>query len=391
MLATHNSTGAVTYRVTDLGTLDTEPTGSHVSEAFAVNDLGQVVGWSSYTGGIGHHAFRWDNVNGMIDLGTLGGQDSEAHDINESGQIVGTANNHSDHQRAFIWLPEAIPGIPGQEPYELGTFSSRPFAVSEGWGINDATPFQVVGQSETDDPCVGPYIHLGFVWDSEGGMEPLASEGDGPGGEPNESSAAFAINTPPGGLPTVIAGEGSRCGVSANFCGYPGIDAVRWEWDEVNQIFLPRALLQPKGFGEGIGHALDVNDAGQMVGWGRIQPDDCTDHALIWTQAGLSVDVLETDPADEQAYALAINDSASPQIVGRNEDRALAAIWSFAVGDWQYEELDDFISAGCGWALRWARDINDMGISRWQETRVSAHTARRLPRGHQRGWCGQRQ
>ena len=52
---------------TDLGTL-----GGADSSAVAVNDSGEVVGWSDTPAG-DQHAFSWTASGGMVDLGTLPG------------------------------------------------------------------------------------------------------------------------------------------------------------------------------------------------------------------------------------------------------------------------------------------------------------------------------
>src|SRR3989442_9374451 len=55
-----------------------------------INAAGQVVGGANTASG--HtHAFLWDAVNGMKDLGTLGAGYSSAHGINTAGQVVGRA------------------------------------------------------------------------------------------------------------------------------------------------------------------------------------------------------------------------------------------------------------------------------------------------------------
>src|SRR5207249_11312783 len=53
--------------------------------ALAINAAGQVVGGAAGTG----HAFLWDAVNGMKDLGALGRNVSSASGINAAGQVVG--------------------------------------------------------------------------------------------------------------------------------------------------------------------------------------------------------------------------------------------------------------------------------------------------------------
>lgn len=61
-------------KITDLGTL-----GGTKSIATGINNLGQIVGYSSINSGQ-NHAFLWQNGK-MTDLGTLGGEWSEAYSI----------------------------------------------------------------------------------------------------------------------------------------------------------------------------------------------------------------------------------------------------------------------------------------------------------------------
>jgi hypothetical protein len=81
------------------------PPGTHFNDVTASNDSNQIVG--SLFGGTFVHAFRWDRVNGAIDLGDLpGGADrSEALAINNQGVIVGVGGTDRGflQQEAFIW------------------------------------------------------------------------------------------------------------------------------------------------------------------------------------------------------------------------------------------------------------------------------------------------
>jgi probable HAF family extracellular repeat protein len=87
---------AVTYQVTDLGTL-----GGTWSYAYGINDLGHVVGMSPTANGE-VHAFLWTPETGMLDLALPGSGRSEAHDVNETGQVVGYGTGTGAF-RAFVW------------------------------------------------------------------------------------------------------------------------------------------------------------------------------------------------------------------------------------------------------------------------------------------------
>jgi probable HAF family extracellular repeat protein len=115
--------------VQDLGTL-----GGNSSRGQGINDIDQVVGWSTTSGGGSRHAFLYDNGS-MQDLGTLGGSSSEGFDINIYGQITGKSDifgNSATH--AFLYDANGM--------QDLGTLGG---SFSTGNGINSSG--YVVGQS----------------------------------------------------------------------------------------------------------------------------------------------------------------------------------------------------------------------------------------------------
>jgi len=119
------------YTWTNLGTL-----GGDGSLAAALNDLSQVVGYSLTTGGV-TNAFLWtpggtDGVPTnpqMKNLGTLGGDRSEAYAINNLGQITGFAQTPSSEEHAFRYS--------GGVMTDIGSLLGPDLLYSFGYGIND--------------------------------------------------------------------------------------------------------------------------------------------------------------------------------------------------------------------------------------------------------------
>jgi len=140
-------------KMTDLGTL-----GGTLGFANAVNNDGQVVGFSDVAGDLTNHAFFWDD-GVLTDLGTLGGNNSVANWINDAGEVVGTSDLPDGSHHAFVWRKGAMT--------DLGTIGSDP--CSDGYYLNERG--QVIGTS-TD--CNGTTLHV-FLW-KNGSMINLSSQ-----------------------------------------------------------------------------------------------------------------------------------------------------------------------------------------------------------------------
>ncbi len=116
----------------DLGSL-----GGSVSEGWAVNAKGLVVGRSSMAGDpSAYHAFAWSPESGMTDLGTLGGE-SSANAVTDGGVIAGYSYLPGETAyHAFVWTHRN--GL-----IDLGTLgrwaARRPRSTGEGRSSATAT------------------------------------------------------------------------------------------------------------------------------------------------------------------------------------------------------------------------------------------------------------
>jgi probable HAF family extracellular repeat protein len=112
---------------------------SDLSSADAINDTGEIVGWST-TAASAQHAVLWQN--GVIsDLGVLsGGSNSTASAINKNGLIVGGSDTAQGDYHAVQWLNGIIS--------DLGTLAG--FANSRAEAVNASGI--IVGQVYNIDP-----------------------------------------------------------------------------------------------------------------------------------------------------------------------------------------------------------------------------------------------
>src|SRR5439155_14737182 len=114
----------------DLGTL----TGGSYSFAQAIDSSGRIAGYSGSTSG--DRAFRYSG-GVMSNLGTFSGDWSYGYGINNLGRVVGGAGTHQQNTHAFPY--------DGTQKYDLGTLSNN--ADSWGQAINNSG--RVVGYGGT--------------------------------------------------------------------------------------------------------------------------------------------------------------------------------------------------------------------------------------------------
>jgi probable HAF family extracellular repeat protein len=309
-----NVSRATTYNLTDLGTF-----GGTDSDAYGINNYGQVVGDATITkkdefGNPIYHAFLYSGST-MYDLGTLGGQESNANDINDSGQVVGQSNRV--YPNGYVYTHACI--YNGSSITDLDT--SGDSLGSNGCGINASG--QAVGDVYKIE--YGNGGHHAFLY--SGGMVDIGTLG-------GQNSSAHDIND------------------SGQIVGY-----AKTTGNTATHAFLySGGTMHDLGtIGGWYSNAYGINASGQVVGESNIT-GNTAHHAFLCS--GSTMTDLGTLGG---TYSEASGINASGQVVGSAYTTGNAAWHAFLYSGGTMKDLNTLINLPSGWTLAYANSINDAG------------------------------
>lgn len=300
------------WQIDDVGDL---PGGPHFSEAYGINEAGEVVGYGSDADGT--RAFVWRRGTGLTPLPRSEGTDAcAAAGINDAGLIVGHCRTSAGGRKmAVVWAGGGVEAV---------RFSGRRVLGSELFAVNQTG--EVVG-SFREEVGRSFVVDMAFTWQHGGsqsarGITPLPSDLGG-------SGVARAI-APLGW----VAGH-------AHVTPHPP-----WLWNPTSGRAQPIGELPTPASVSG--EARGINDQRQVVGVfdGR---------GFVWTPAG---------PGEVQGTTIEIpfepyDINNRGQVVGVQGGRAVL----YDLGTERLTVLEDLPEVRrAGWRrLALARAINDRG------------------------------
>lgn len=318
---------AQSYTFTDLGTI-----GGNNSQAYGINNLGTVVGWSTTIGGASR-ATVWNGRNSTV-LDTLGGSYSYAYSINNSGVAVGVSwGTGNAYASAAIWNGTTPTAFNMQQGFDINSsgvvagFINGQASVWNGntstnlgtlggstsiaWGINDSGV--VAGYASTTGNAA---IHA-TVWNGN-----IATDLGTLGGS---NSYAYRINNS-----GVVVG-------SSDITGNAATHATVWNSDIATDLG-----------GPGYSQANGINNLGAVVGWASTATGT---NATLWmggttTDLNTFLDASTVNAGWRLVRALDINDQGV--MVGDAENSLTGQTHAFVLTPVPEPETYAMLLAGLG-------------------------------------------
>jgi probable HAF family extracellular repeat protein len=344
------------YSITNLGTISGD------SAATAINDLGDIAGWSVNSSGK-KHAVLWDNAtsHSLTDLQTLtGGTTSSASGINHSETVVGDADDSFGNTHAFLYdgTMHDLGTLIG-----MGQLSER----SDATGINDAG--DVAGKSNYSGGGTADFYGFWYHTDIHGTstINPLY-------GSNNADSYANAIDN--SSSPILV---GASSGYPDPQCTNPpptGPDYKHaYSWIATNPNNISQNEVGSLSGGEEA-HAFGINAGGVVVGDSAVG-HSCvampTPHAFVAVPNSQNPPTYTFTQLDSgvtgiaQSRAFGINGDATSYKVVAQYDASSTPPGSFQDGFlWdsstsQAQKLTDLISPNTVWSGLLPYAINSSG------------------------------
>ncbi|MBR8832623.1 MAG: DUF3466 family protein [Stigonema ocellatum SAG 48.90 = DSM 106950] len=304
-IAMSKPAAALKYSITKIGTLE----GSS-SQAYGINDSGEVVGVYSLPKSQTPTAFVWDKTNGIQALkAATPGFFSQAYGINNNGLVVGCEFTNKGDQQAILWDRDNNAQLLGY----LGNISpAQPKSVA--YAINDNG--LVVGASAS---LADTKLHA-VLWNST---------------DDNQNNAQAILKTDTFG--SIAYGINNYGQVVVSSGG--GFQSFIWD----SKTDLTQSLQSIRGNRE----PYDINNNGQAVGYSLT--GNTSSEGTLWD----TPNNIKSLGSGNIGYG--INDNG--WVVGRSSNNH-AFVW---VNGEAHDLNDLLIKPKSGWILNEARAINNSG------------------------------
>jgi probable HAF family extracellular repeat protein len=319
--STNGSTHAFLYsggKIIDLGTFTNNDGSVYLDTyAYGINDQGQIVGYASSSDG-STHAFLFDGSS-MIDLGTVVDSSySQARSINDDGKVVGfyyQADNSV--YNAFLYSNGTLGKIS-----ELGSSTSYAYAINSGGTIvgeaafNSTTTdhaFLSSGTKTVDLSTLGGTQSTAYAVNDNGDVVGVSTlDGDSEWHafvyHSSDTSAEMVDLGDLNGLATIATAINNKGAIVGSAGSSTGSDSRAFLYVGGTMIDL-KTLLNSSGMGWQLLEALDINDSGQIVGIG-VNPAGET-HAFLLnpvaSAAGTPVVTVTATGTDGTTYDVAVS------------------------------------------------------------------------------------